>query len=203
MYYASCYFHSIGPLLALLLPCRVVRIKKFTHCSLEDKPRGRMKSLRLILLSIMISATGLLPAQPVQAAAIDNGSFMSLWSSYSHCQAGTDIDQLREDALTLANAANRSLIQESFILPLPSKLEELVSTPVARFAVDVKAMAAACSLRAGSAAMEAKKLGVAKDLLQTILSYQPQSEYAYYALQAKALLSELDTNVIEVTLNLP
>lgn len=203
MYYASYYFHSFGPLLALLLSCSVIRIKKFTHCSLEDEPRGSMKSLSLILLSILISAAGLLPAQPVQAAAIDNGSFMSLWSSYSHCQAGTDIDQLREDALTLANAANRSLIQESFILPLPSKLEELVSTPVARFAVDVKAMAAACSLRAGSAAMEAKKLGIAKDLLQTILSYQPQSEYAYYALQAKALLSELDTNVIEVTLNLP
>ena len=202
MYYASYYFHSFGPLLALLL-VSVVRIMKFTHCSLEDEPRGSMKSLRLILLSILISATGLLPAQPVQAAAIDNGGFMSLWSSYSHCQAGTDIDQLREDALTLANAANRSLIPESFILPLPSKLEELVSTPVARFAVDVKAMAAACSLRAGSAAMEAKQLGIAKDLLQTILSYQPQSEYAYYALQAKALLSELDTNVIEVTLNLP
>lgn len=203
MYYASCYFHSFGPLLALLLSCRVIRMKKFTHWLLEDEPRGSMKNLCLILLSILISATGLLTAQPVQAAAIDNGSFMNLWNSYSHCQAGTDIDQLREDALTLAKAANRSLIQESFILPLPSKLEELVSTPVARFAVDVKAMAAACSLRAGSAAMEAKKLGVAKDLLQTILSYQPQSEYAYYALQAKALLSELDTNVIEVTLNLP
>ena len=200
MYYALYCFHSFGPLLALLLSYRIARIKKFT---LADEPRGSMKSLRLILLSILISATGFLTAQPVQAAAIDNGSFMNLWSSYSHCQAGTDIDQLREDALTLANAANRSLIQESFILPLPSKLEELVSTPVARFAVDVKAMAAACSLRAGSAAIEAKKLDIAKDLLQTILSYQPQSEYAFYALQAKALLSELDTNVIEVTLNLP
>ena len=67
----------------------------------------------------------------------------------------------------------------------------------------MKAMAAACSLRAGSAAVEAGKLEVAKDLLRTILSYQPQSEYAYYALQAKALLSELEPNVIEVTLNRP
>lgn len=162
-----------------------------------------MKNLRLIVMSVLISVAGLQTGQPVQAAAIDNGSFMSLWSSYSHCQATTDIDQLREDALTLTNAANRSLTQESFIFPLPSKLEQFVSTPTARFAVDVKAMAAACSLRAGSAAVEAKKLDIAKDLLQTILSYQPQSEYAYYALQAKALLSELNPNVIEVTLNLP
>jgi predicted negative regulator of RcsB-dependent stress response len=162
-----------------------------------------MKNLRLILVGVLVSVAGFQTGQPVQAAAIDNGSFMSLWSTYSHCQATTDIDQLREDALTLTNAANRSLAQESFVLPLPGKLEQFVSTPAARFAVDVKAMAAACSLRAGSAAVEAGKVDVAKDLLQTVLSYQPQSEYAYYALQAKAMLSEIESNVVEVSLNLP
>ena len=141
--------------------------------------------------------------QVVQAATIENGSFMSLWNTYSHCQATTDLDQLRENALTLANAADRSLTQEGFVLPLPDKLEQFVSTPAARFAVDVKAMAAACSLRAGSAAVEAGKLSLAKDLLQTVLSYQPHSEYAYYTLQAKALLSKLEMNIFEVTLNLP
>ena len=162
-----------------------------------------MKNLRLILVSILVSVAGFQTGQPVQAAAIDNGSFMSLWSTYSRCQATTDIDQLREDALTLTQAANRSLTQEAFVLPLPGKLEEFVSTPAPRFSVDVKAMAAACSLRAGSAAVEAGKLDVAKDLLQSVLSYQPQSEYAYYTLQAKALLSELETKVFEVTLNIP
>jgi len=51
--------------------------------------------------------------------------------------------------------------------------------------------------------VEAGKLDVAKDLLQAVLLYQPQSEYAYYSLQAKALLSELEMNVIQITLNLP
>ena len=162
-----------------------------------------MKNLRVIMVSILVSVAGFQTGQPVQAAAIDNGSFMSLWSTYSHCQATTDIDQLRENALTLTNAANRSLTEETFVLPLPGKLEKFVSAPAARYAVDVKAMAAACSLRAGSAAVEVGKLDVAKDLLQTVLSYQPQSEYAYYALQAKALLSELETNIVQVTLNLP
>ena len=163
-----------------------------------------MKNFRLILVSVVVSVVaGFQTSQPAQAAPIDNGSFMSLWGTYSHCQATTDIDQLRENALTLTNAANRSLTEDTFVLPLPEKVEKLVSAPAARFAVDVKAMAAACSLRAGSAAVEAGKLDVAKDLLRTILSYQPQSEYAYYALQAKALLSELEPNVIEVTLNRP
>ncbi len=156
-----------------------------------------------MLVGILVSVAGFQAGQPVQAAAIDNGSFMSLWSSYSHCQATTDIDQLREDALTLTNAANRSLTQEGFVLPLPGKLEKFVSTPAARFAVDVKAMAAACSLRAGSAAVVAGKLDIAKDLLQAVLNNYPQSEYAYYTLQAKTLLSELETNIVQVTLNLP
>ena len=156
-----------------------------------------------MLVSVLISMVGCQTGQPVKTAAIDNGSFMSLWSTYSHCQTTTNIDQLREDALALTNSANRSLTQEAFVLPLPGKLEKFVSTPAARFAVDMKAMAAACSLRAGSAALEAGKLDIARELLRTILSNYPQSEYAYYSLQAKALLAELEANVVEVTLNLP
>jgi hypothetical protein len=162
-----------------------------------------MKNLRLILMGILVSVAGCQTGQPVQTAAIDNGSFMSLWSTYSHCQATAGVDQLKEDALTLTKAANRSLNHEAFVLPLPGKLDQFVSTPAARFAVDVKAMAAACSLRAGSAAVEAGQLDVAKDLLHTILTYQPQSEYAYYTLQAKTLLSELETNIVQVTLHVP
>jgi hypothetical protein len=161
-----------------------------------------MKTLRVIVVGILVSLAGLQLDQPVQAATIDNGSFMSLWNTYSHCQATSDFTQLKENALTLTKAANHSLTDEGFVLPLPYKLEELVSTPAARFAVDVKAMAAACSLRAGIAAVEAGKLDVAKDLLRPILSYEPQSEYSYYSLQAKSLLSELEPSAIEVTLNL-
>jgi hypothetical protein len=162
-----------------------------------------MKKLGLLLVSVLLAVSGIQTGQSVQAATIDNGSFMSLWSSYSHCQSTTDVNQLREDALTLTNASNHSLTQESFVLPLPGKLEQFVATPAARFAVDVTAMAAACSLRAGSAAVEAGKLDIAKELLHMVLSYQPQSEYAYYALQAKALLSEIEPSAIEVTLNRP
>jgi hypothetical protein len=162
-----------------------------------------MKNLRLILVAILVSVAGLQLSHPVQAASIDNGSFMSLWNTYSHCQGATDIEQLKADASTLTNVANHALIQDGFVLPLPSKIEQFVSTPAARFAVDVKAMAAACSLKAGSAAVEAGKFEVAKDLLKTILRYEPQSEYAYYATQATALLSELEGSTVQVTLRIP
>jgi hypothetical protein len=162
-----------------------------------------VKNIRLILVSILALVVWSQTSQAVQAATIDNGSFMSLWSTYSNCQAATDVDQLRENALTLTNAADHSLTQEGFVLPLPDKLEKLVSAPSVRFAVDVNAMAAACSLRAGSAAVAAGRLALAKELLQTVLNYQSQPDLASYVIQAKALLSEIQPNVIEVTLNRP
>jgi len=128
---------------------------------------------------------------------------MTLWSTYSHCHSVTNVDQLREDALLLTSAANRSHTQDSWVLPLPVKLEQFVSTPATRFAVDVKAMAAACSLRAGSALAEAGQLDLAKDLLQTVLTYQPQSEYVYYGLQAKTILAGIESDIVQVTLNIP
>lgn len=153
---------------------------------------GNMKTLGLMLVGLLVSVAGCQTGQTVQTSALENGSFMSLWNSYSRCQTATNIDEMTADAATLTHAANRSLSHEAFILPLPSDLQQFVATPAARSAVDVKAMAASCALRAGSAAKEGGKSDVAKDLLRTILHYQPEPEYAFYVLQAKILLSELE-----------
>ena len=110
---------------------------------------------------------------------------------------------MNQDAAVLSTSAKRSLLRDSFVLPLPGKLERLVTTPSARLAVDVKAMSAACSLRAGQAAVEAHRIDIAKGLLQSILEYRPQSDYDFYILQAKALLSEIDPASVEVSLNRP
>src|SRR5688500_20125035 len=102
---------------------------------------------------------------------------MSLWAAYSHCQSATDFEELKQDAAVLSKSAKRTVSSEGFVLPLPGKIERLVTTPSARLAVDVKAMSAACSLRAGQAAVEARRFNVAKDLLKGILEYHPQSDY--------------------------
>jgi len=85
------------------------------------------------------------------------------------------------------------------VLPLPGKLERLVTAPSARLAVDVQAMSAACSLRAGQAAVEARRYDVAKELLKSILDYHPESDYAFYSVQAKAILSEIDAETVQVS----
>jgi hypothetical protein len=160
---------------------------------------GRIVTLTLV--GLLVAVTGCQTGQPAKTVGLDNGSFMGLWSTYSHCQASSNLDELRQDVVTLAGAANRSSAPGAFVLPLPGKLERYVTSPSARLAVDVNAMGAACSLRAGQIAVEAGKLDVAREFLQAVLHNHPQSDYAYYTSQAKALLSDLDTQVVQVTLN--
>lgn len=132
----------------------------------------------------------------------ENGSFSSLWQTYSRCNGGGTVDELNRDALILRNAANRSISQDGFVLPLPIKIERFVSVPSTRLAVDVKAMAASCSLRAGQAAVQTGQIEVARTLFESVLEYRPQAEYAYYSLQAKAALLNLDNPAITVSLHL-
>ena len=157
-----------------------------------------MKNKPLMIAVLALAVVGCQSGQSVKQA--DNGSFMSLWSVYSHCQSAKDFEELKHDAVVLSTSAQRTVASDGFVLPLPGKLERLVTTPSARLAVDVKAMSAACSLRAGQAAVEARRFDVAKDLLKSILDYHPQADYAFYALQAKALLSEIEPEALQVSL---
>ena len=90
-----------------------------------------MKTLGLMLIGLLVSVAGCLTGQTVQWRALENASFMSLWNSYSHCQTSTNIDELRANSATLTHAANRSPSHEVFILPLPSELQQFMSTPAA------------------------------------------------------------------------
>jgi hypothetical protein len=166
-------------------------------------PMGSMKINHLVTVIMAFLAIGCQSNQTVKQPVGDNGSFMSLWSVYSHCQSAKDYEELKHDAAVLSTSAKRTMPADGFILPLPDKLERLVTMPSARLAVDVKAMSAACSLRAGQAAVEARRFDVAKELLTGILEYRPQSDYAFYAGQAKALLSELQPDVQVSALRLP
>ncbi|WP_455245771.1 hypothetical protein [Petrachloros mirabilis] len=128
---------------------------------------------------------------------------MSLWNTYSHCQKSEDVQELIDDAVVLSNATARTASTKTFVLPLPGKLGQLVSSPSARFAVDVKAMSAACSLRAGQAAAEVNRFDNAREVLEPILNYHPKSEYLFYTVQAKAILSAINQSNIQVSLNTP
>ena len=128
---------------------------------------------------------------------------MNLWNTYSHCQKSEDVHELIDDAVVLGGATVQAASSKTFGFPLPGKLERLVSTPSTRLAVDIKAMSAACSLRAGRAAADAQRFESAREILEPILNYHPKSDYRFYTLQARAILSEIVQINVQVSFNTP
>lgn len=160
-----------------------------------------MKIAHLIVFGFSLLLTGCQGGQPLKSASPDPMGFMSLWNTYAHCQNVINLEELKKDADLLASAATRSITQPGFVVPLPGKIERLVTTPSARFAVDVKAMAASCSLKAGQVAISVQRFDVARPLLASVLSYQ-EPDYAFYSSQARSLLASLDNPIVQVSLNL-
>ncbi|MFZ1558058.1 MAG: hypothetical protein WAT38_17930, partial [Nitrospira sp.] len=75
---------------------------------------------------------------------------------------------------------------------LPTKLKSMVTQPASRLAVDVHAMAAACSLHAGNLAVSVGEHDLARNEFRLVLENQTQSDYSYYTSQARERLSYLD-----------
>lgn len=160
-----------------------------------------MKVSHLILSAFSLLLIGCQGSQSLKSAPADPLSFMSLWNTYAHCQNITEVDELKKDADLLTSAATRSIAQTGFIVPLPGKIERLVTAPSARFAVDIKAMAASCSLKASHVAIRQQRLDVARTLLANVLGYQ-EPDYAFYSSQARSLLASLDNPIVQVSLKL-
>ena len=160
-----------------------------------------IKKLLLALSAFSFLVAGCQSSQPIKQLSAENSGFMILWETYSHCQSSTDFEELQHDAAILSLAAPKSLSRDPFILPLLGKLNQFVAAPSTRLAVDIKAMSAACSLRTAQAAIEDQRIDLARDLLHSILVYHHQSDYAFYSVQAKSILSELEPTSLQVSLN--
>lgn len=130
----------------------------------------------------------------------DNDRFMSLWQRYNACRIASDFGHAHMELKQLSSAALLKE-QDGFVLPLPTKLQRWVSAPANRQAVDVRAMAASCSLRAGQLALHEGRIDAARDLFSSVLVHHKDVS-PYYTLRAKRLLAELDRGVI-VSLKTP
>ena len=159
------------------------------------------KKLICGLAGVLLLASGCQTAPSIQSTGIDNPGFMSLWETYTDCKATSDLTLAREDMKKLAIATQLRDGTDGFILPLPTTLERLVTNPTSRFAVDVQAMAAACSIHAGQLALALGQIDFARDVFATVAA-QHRGESSYYALQAKTFLTELERG-IDISLRTP
>lgn len=153
----------------------------------------------LLLVGLVVMLVGHQTIQPEHSFALDNTTFMTLWSTFKHCQSSTDLDSLRVDAQRLNQAAHAPTDGKGFILPLPKQIERLVAKPVPRLAADLTAMAAACTLYTGQAALNAGRFDVATEMFRSIMESHPQAEYAYYVEQARLGLTQVGVGPVAVT----
>lgn len=122
---------------------------------------------------------------------IDHASFMDLWTTYSSCQSGLDLHSMRMAVARLTVAADRQVAAQQAVPPLPAPILQFVSPQPTRLAVDPKAMAAACTLYTGQAALTMGRQDLAAEMFYTVLLKHSQDEYRYYAKQARAGLAQL------------
>ncbi len=154
-----------------------------------------MRELKLGLFAIMVSALSAVGCQSSLASnsvRYDNVRFMDVWNTYTHCLSTEETQSALLDSTKLHGVsqtqANRSLF-ENF---LPSQFKNMVAQPSFRLAVDVHAMAASCSLHTGNLAVSVGEHDLAKNQFRQILDSHTQSDYSYYAAQARAQLSHLE-----------
>lgn len=134
---------------------------------------------------------------PVSTAApLDNAGFMTAWGAYLHCQAGTDdVETMRAEMKQLSRVASAQESAQNLPFSLPDFVKRVMAKPTSRLAADPNAMAAACALAAGQAALRVERMDVAAEMFRTVLQNHPQPEYAYYVDQARVGMEEVARGV--------
>lgn len=141
------------------------------------------------LVSVVLILSGCQTTAPIlKSVALDNTSFMGMWSTYRHCEAASDLDMMRSDARHLDSVAHQAVTMGD--VALPQVMKRWISEPANRLAVDPKAMAVACSLHTGQAALSAGRYELADEMFQAVLNY-PEGVYPYYVKQAREGLAQL------------
>ncbi len=137
------------------------------------------------------------------STTLDNASFMGLWEVYNHCQSSNDLDSMRGDVKQLTLAAQTPVRDNPTLQSLIKPIKRWVSEPPTRLAVDLKAMAVACTLYTGQAALNIGRDDVATEMFSSVVLRTPQPEFAYYVQQAKIGLSQVGTSTELVRASTP
>lgn len=140
------------------------------------------QQLALVLI-LLLALSGCDTSRSSQSIQSDNGRFMDLWGTYTHCFQGEDLDAMHADAQRLIQAAHTTGSVED-----PAFRESRESI---RLSVDPATMAAACALRAGQTAREMGRLYLAREMFHAIVIQFPQPRYQYYTAQALLGLERL------------
>ncbi len=154
-----------------------------------------IRDLRIGILAILVTALSVVGCQSSPATTsvrYDNVRFMGVWSTYTHCLSSDEIQPALLDSHKLREVSQAQALRSPLDNFLPTKLKSMVTQPASRLAVDVHAMAASCNLHAGNLALSVGEHDLARNQFRQVLDNQTQSDYSYYASQARERLSHLE-----------
>ena len=153
------------------------------------------RDIRVGILAILVAALSVVGCQSNPATTsvrYDNVRYMDVWSNYTHCLSSDQTQSALLDPHKIREGSQEQAFRAPLENILPTKLKSMVTQPASRLAVDVHAMAAACSLHAGNLAVSVGEHDLARNEFRQVLENQTQSDYSYYTSQARERLSYLD-----------
>lgn len=154
-----------------------------------------MRKQRFGFCTILIASLAVVGCQsgpPSTSVRYDNVRFMDIWTTYTHCLSSTEVQSSLLDSTKLQAMSQNQVSRSSQDTFLPRQFKNLVVPPSSRLAVDVHAMAAACSLYTGTLAQSVGEHDLARNQFRQILDSPVQADYSYYAAQAQNRLSYLE-----------
>ncbi|ULA66668.1 MAG: conserved exported protein of unknown function [Nitrospira sp.] len=147
---------------------------------------------QIVLLFTALTVVGCQANPAVTSVRYDNVRFMDVWSTYTHCLSAEDSQAALLDSSKLRDVSRAQTTHSPLETILPAGLKNMVSQPASRLAVDVHAMAASCSLHAGTLAMSAGEVDLARNQFREVLHGHAESDYGYYTTQARERLAQLE-----------
>jgi len=123
--------------------------------------------------------------------------FSNMWNRYTHCRASSSMNQIWQEAQQLNRTVHFMDQAARAARLLPDTIEQTLSDPPPRPAVDPKSMAAACTLLAGQAAQSVGHSDLAAELFRFVLTNSTQSRYAHYREQAQKGLDQIKGNSLD------
>jgi hypothetical protein len=143
------------------------------------------------VLVLSLAAVGCQSSPAPTAVRYDNGRFMDVWGTYTRCLSTDDAQSAALYSGKLHEMSQTQAPRSSLDDFLPTQFKHVITQPSSRMAVDVQAMAASCSLHTGTLALTTGNHDLAQHQFTQILHSYPQPDYAYYAEQARELLTQL------------
>jgi hypothetical protein len=144
------------------------------------------------VFAVCLAVVGCQSSPTSTSVRYDNVGFMDVWNTYTHCLSTNDSQSAVRHSTKLHDVNETQINRlppDNFLL---AQFKQVISQPATRLAVDVSAMAASCGLHTGTLALTAGEYDLARSQFTQILTRHIQSDYPYYATQARARLSDLE-----------